>query len=29
MEGLEAAVSWIEQKLTPLFDRQEEKRLRR
>ena len=27
--GLEAAFSWIEQKLIPLFDRQEEKRLRR
>jgi hypothetical protein len=27
--GLEAAFSWIEQKLMPLFDRQEEKRLRR
>jgi len=28
-EGMEAAFSWIEQKLMPLFDRQEEKRLRR
>ncbi|MES1257586.1 MAG: ribonuclease III domain-containing protein, partial [Acidobacteriota bacterium] len=27
-EGLEAAFSWIEQKLMPLFERQEEKRLR-
>jgi hypothetical protein len=27
--GLEAAFSWIEQKLMPLFDRQEEKRLLR
>jgi hypothetical protein len=27
--GLEAAFSWIEQKLMPLFDRQEENRLRR
>ena len=27
--GLDAAFSWIEQKLMPLFDRQEEKRLRR
>jgi hypothetical protein len=27
-EGLEAAFSWIEQRLMPLFDRQEEKRLR-
>jgi hypothetical protein len=26
--GLEAAFSWIEQKLMPLFDRQEEKRMR-
>jgi len=26
--GLEAGFSWIEQKLMPLFDRQEEKRLR-
>jgi dsRNA-specific ribonuclease len=25
-EGLEAASSWIEQKLMPLFDRQEKKR---
>jgi hypothetical protein len=28
-EGLDAAFSWIEQELMPLFDRQEEKRLRR
>ncbi len=27
--GLDAAFSWIEQKLMPLFDRQEEKRLLR
>ena len=27
--GLDTAFSWIEQKLMPLFDRQEEKRLRR
>jgi hypothetical protein len=28
-EGIEAAFAWIEQKLVPLFDRQEEKRMRR
>jgi len=28
-EGIEAAFSWIEQELMPLFDRQEEKRLRK
>jgi len=28
-QGLEAAFAWIEQKLMPLFDRQEEKRMRR
>jgi 23S rRNA maturation mini-RNase III len=27
-EGLEKAFAWIEQKLMPLFDRQEEKRMR-
>lgn len=27
--GLEAAFRWIEQRLMPLFDRQEEKRMRR
>jgi 23S rRNA maturation mini-RNase III len=27
-EGLEAAFSWIEQQLMPLFERQEEKRMR-
>jgi dsRNA-specific ribonuclease len=27
-EGLEAAFSWIEQHLMPLFERQEEKRMR-